>query len=97
MTRKIMVPFLAAAAMLAGSAIASAQDSHPNDFLAADRAFSGPFYDTRYRVSPYQYPDVTTGYALEVETPMRGPIVIEPGYSSGVRVCTTWDMQRGLC
>ncbi len=99
MIRKIMVPFLAAAAMLAGSAIATAQDSHPNDFVASDRAFSGPFYDSPYRVSPYQYPDVTTGYAT-------APVIVAPAplttddviYSYGSsRLCSSFDYARGLC
>jgi hypothetical protein len=96
MTRKLMLPLIAAATLFAGTAIA--QDSHPNDFVASDRAFSGPHYDSAYRVSPYQYPDVTTGFAVEVDEPIvRGPIVTEPSYSYGTRICTTWDMQRGLC
>lgn len=99
MTRKLMVPFIAAAAMLTGSAIATAQDSHPNDFVAADRAFSGPFYDTRYRVSPYQYPDVTTGFAA-------APVIVAPApmatdeviYSYGSSpLCSSFDYARGLC
>jgi hypothetical protein len=95
-----MVPFLAAAAMLAGSALATAQDSHPNDAIASERALGAPAYapgETVYRLID-EPSEVTTGSSVEVETPMVGPATDGLTYSFGsTRLCTTTEFHSGLC
>ena len=100
MTRKLVVPLFAAAAMLAGGTMATAQDSHPNDALASSRAIQGPSYapgTTVYRLVD-DPSDVTTGSSTEADAPMVGPATDGLTYSFGsTRLCTTTEFNNGLC